>query len=101
MDQGSPTGKEIKDTPCLIPFFDNNDASSGVFKKHTLGTSKKNITKMGYQGGGLGNNGQGIVQQMEVTIRPRFVGLRYNDRESLEKALEGSSSEFDLEPKSI
>ncbi|GLJ56304.1 hypothetical protein SUGI_1215680 [Cryptomeria japonica] len=101
VDEGSPTRKEVKDTPCLIHSFDNNDDSFGVFKKHSLGIGKNILTQMGYKGGGLGTNIQGIVCPIEVTIRPRFAGLGYNNRESLEKALEGISSESDLKPKSL
>ena len=37
------------------------------------------ITKMGYKGGGLGLNGQGMTHSLEVVRRPRFVCLGYNE----------------------
>jgi hypothetical protein len=36
---------------------------------------------MGYKGGGLGINGQGIIQPLEVVGRPWFVGLGYGEGE--------------------
>jgi hypothetical protein len=46
---------------------------------------------MGYKGGGIVINGQGIIQPLEVEGRPRYVGLGYGERECL-KASEGEDS---------
>ena len=35
------------------------------------------LTNMGYKGGGLGVNGQGMTQPLEVVQRPQFASLGY------------------------
>jgi hypothetical protein len=90
-DQVSQIGMEVKDSPCSIPSLIYDDASFGVFERHTKGIGLKLLRKMGYKGGGLGIDGQGIIQQLEVEGRPRYVGLGYGERE-FSKALEEEDS---------
>jgi hypothetical protein len=44
----------------------HQDGSFGAFEKHTRGIGLKMITKMDYEGKGLGNKVQGIVNPIEV-----------------------------------
>jgi G patch domain-containing protein 2 len=37
------------------------------------------LTKMGYEGKGLGIEGQGIVNPIEVVERPQYLGLGYGE----------------------
>lgn len=48
----------------------------GSFEIHTTGFGSKMMAKMGYvEGGGLGKDGQGIAQPIEVSQRPKSLGL--------------------------
>jgi hypothetical protein len=80
----------------------HQDGSFGAFEKHTIGIGLKLITKMGYEGKGLGNKGQGIVNPIEVVERPRYLGLGYGEVEIGEcsKTLEESDASND-QPKSL
>jgi hypothetical protein len=53
----------------------------GAFEKHTRGIGLRLLTKMGYEGKGLGIEGQGIVNPIEVVERPRYLGLGYGEVE--------------------
>jgi hypothetical protein len=57
----------------------------------------KLLTKMGYEGKGLGNKGQGIVNPIEVVEIPRYLGLGYGEVEIGEcsKTLEASDASND------
>lgn len=52
-----------------------------VFENHPLGIGSKLLKKMGYEGKGLGINGQGIVNHIKVEELPCQVGLGYVRKE--------------------
>lgn len=54
----------------------SNSEEYGAFEVHTTGFGSKMLAKMGYVGGGgLGKDGQGISQPIEVSQRPKSLGL--------------------------
>ena len=56
-------------------------SSCFVFSQYETNVGMKILTKMGYRGGGLGINGQGVTQPLEVVPRQPFAGLGYGHEE--------------------
>ncbi|KAJ7957728.1 G-patch domain-containing protein [Quillaja saponaria] len=53
-----------------------SSANMGSFEVHTKGFGSKMMAKMGYmEGGGLGKDGQGMAEPIEVIQRPKSLGL--------------------------
>ncbi|XP_061375755.1 uncharacterized protein LOC133317879 [Gastrolobium bilobum] len=53
-----------------------SSANIGSFEVHTTGFGSKMMAKMGYmEGRGLGKNGQGMSEPIEVVRRPKSLGL--------------------------
>jgi hypothetical protein len=88
---------EVNNSPCSIPSLINDDASFKFFERHTKGIGLNLLRKMGYKGGGLGIDGQDIIQPLEVEGRPQYVGLGYGEREcSKATEEEDSSSKYEI-----
>lgn len=69
MDSEETDGTNKKDVA-------TSSANIGSFEVHTTGFGSKMMAKMGYTGGGgLGKNGQGMAEPIEVVQRPKSLGL--------------------------
>ncbi|XP_028754025.1 uncharacterized protein LOC114713519 isoform X2 [Neltuma alba] len=72
-----------------------NSANIGSFEVHTTGFGSRMMAKMGYiEGGGLGKNGQGVAEPIEVIQRPKSLGLgvEFSSNPPVEPARNKSSS---------
>jgi hypothetical protein len=59
-------------------FKTNDCVVSPSFEKHTTGIGSRLLSKMGYTGGGLGKNGQGIVSPIMPEMMTPRTGLGYD-----------------------
>lgn len=75
----------------------NDDLEFASFEKNTKGFGMKMLLKMGYKKGeGLGKEGEGIVNPVEVTLRPKKVGLGFGNT-NRDSVYGHSSSSSDME----
>ncbi|PIN11786.1 Tuftelin-interacting protein TIP39, contains G-patch domain [Handroanthus impetiginosus] len=66
---------ETKET-CSASKLVTKSVECGAFEMHTTGFGSKMMAKMGYvEGTGLGKDGQGMAQPIEVFQRPKSLGL--------------------------
>lgn len=79
MQVDSVTEKMAVDSHGLTKCEESAKSSSsklGAFEEHTTGFGSKMMAKMGFvEGTGLGKEGQGMVQPIEVIKRPKSLGL--------------------------
>lgn len=88
--------KETKDI-CDESKGEDKSKNFGAFESHTTGFGSKMMAKMGFmEGHGLGKDGQGIAEPIEVIQRPKSLGL---GAEAYEKT--GSSSSKNCETKKL
>ncbi|KAK4789831.1 hypothetical protein SAY86_017135 [Trapa natans] len=70
-----------------------NKGKIGVFEEHTKGFGSRVMAKMGYiEGKGLGKDGKGMAEPIEVIKRPKSLGLGMNFLESGEESERKSRS---------
>ncbi|KAL6973962.1 hypothetical protein U1Q18_028146 [Sarracenia purpurea var. burkii] len=93
LEIGNINSKETHDT-----FQENGVGSSskyGAFEVHTTGFGSKMMAKMGFiEGGGLGKDGQGIVDPIEAIRRPKSLGLGAESSETITNLSKTDSKKF-------
>lgn len=75
-------------------FQSSNEAQEfGAFEKHTTGIGSKLLMKMGFKmGSGLGKEGTGRIEPIEVSLRGKGSGLGFNDDLQEEKSENNTES---------
>ncbi|KAL1822383.1 hypothetical protein ACET3Z_009161 [Daucus carota] len=72
-------GKDLKLSGGGRKGLDDQEGSFGGFEKHTRGIGMRLLERMGYRGGGLGKNEEGIVEPVEAKVRPKAMGLGFKN----------------------
>ena len=89
--------KEVISISSSNPFIHVHNTSFTTFGQHNRGVGMTPLSKMGYEGGGLGIDGQGITNLIMVQERPKYQGLGYGQREfgEFSKRFEANQSSED------
>ncbi|KAA8535284.1 hypothetical protein F0562_030287 [Nyssa sinensis] len=100
LDTIENTTIESKETNNTFP--ENKDVASsskyGAFELHTTGFGSMMMAKMGYiEGGGLGKDGQGMTEPIEVIQRPKSLGLGAEASESSGKLAKNEPKKYAAE----